>query len=60
MWNVQRLEWIPHGESIYLVKTDTEIWRYSKQIGLDTLVVYTANDEYYELGKFTQLPKLTR
>lgn len=26
--------------------TDTEVRRYGEQIGLDTLVVHTVNDEY--------------
>lgn len=36
-----------HGN--YLLIIDTEILRYRYQIGLETLVVYTMNYEYYKL-----------
>ncbi len=44
---------IPNGESIYLIKTDTELWRFGSRTGLDTLVVHTVNNEYYELDIFS-------
>jgi len=46
------LRGIPRSESNYLVKTDTKAWRCRDQAGLDTLVVYTVNDEYYELDYY--------
>lgn len=36
------------GENITLFKTDIESLKYGYQIGLDTLVVHTINDEYLD------------
>lgn len=36
----------PKGESNYSIISDTETRRYGYQIGLETLVVHTVNDEY--------------
>ncbi len=35
-----------NGENNLLQQTDIEAWKYSYRTGLETLVVYTANDEY--------------
>jgi hypothetical protein len=35
-----------NGENNSLYSTDAEAWKYSDRTGLETLVVYTANDEY--------------
>jgi hypothetical protein len=43
------------SENNLLYWTDVETWKYSYRAGLETLVVYTANDEY-----LTEKFKLTR
>jgi len=37
------------GEGNFLDYTDTEVRKHREQIGLETLVVYAVNDEYYIL-----------
>lgn len=37
---------ILYGENSIPIKTDVETLKYGYQIGLDTLVVHTINDEY--------------
>jgi len=43
--------WNIAGESNFLIFYDGEVWRYRDQTGVDILVVYTANDEYYSYQK---------
>lgn len=35
-----------NGENNPLYQTDIEAWKYSDRTGLETLLVYTANNEY--------------